>query len=152
MSITCLQTRWLKLSKANSNPTRVEVRHSSHLEPTPHQPTHNPKLFTFNNFDNPLFGLNELFGLNSVENFRIRFKRILRLKSWIRFLIKGILKVNYSDSVKRNRNTVLDIFGSFYKKRIWSINYSYSYSFSYNPYSFEPQTLLQRKCVLVGNI
>ena len=145
MSITCLQTRWLKLSKANpnSNSTRVEVRHSSHLEPTPHHPTshhpsHNPKLFTFNTFDNPLFGLNELFGLNSVENFRIRFKRIIRLKSWIRFLIKGILKVNYSDSVKRNRNTVLDIFGSFYKKRIWSINYSYSYSFSYNPYSFEP--------------
>ena len=84
------------------------------------------------------FGLNELFGLNSVENFCIRFKRIIRLKSWIRFLIKGILEVNYSDSVKRNRNTVLDIFGSFYKKRIWSINYSYSYSFSYNPYSFEP--------------
>ena len=83
MSITCLQMRWLKLSKANpnSNSTRVEVRHSSHLEPTPHQPTRNPKLFTFNTFDNPLFGLNELFGLNSVENFRIRFKRIIRLKS-----------------------------------------------------------------------
>ena len=145
MSITCLQTCWLKLSKANpnSNWTRVEVRHSSHFEPTPHHPTshhptHNPKLFTFNTFDNPLFGLNKLFGPNSVENFRIRFKRIIRLKSWIRFLIKGILKVNYSDSVKRNRNAVLDIFGFFYKKRIWSINYSYSYSFSYNPYSFEP--------------
>ena len=95
-------------------------------------------LFTFNIFDNPLFGLNELFGLNSVENFRIRFKRIIRLKSWIRFLIKGILKVNYSDSVKRNRNTVLDIFGSFNKKGIGIINYSYSYSFSYKPYSFEP--------------
>ena len=89
MSITCLQTHWLILSKVNPNSssTQVDVRHSSHMDPpapphpTPHHPTLNPKLFTFNTFDNPLFGLNELFGPNLVENFRIRLKRIIRLKS-----------------------------------------------------------------------
>ena len=47
MSITCLQTRWLTLSKANpnSNSTRVEVRHSSHLEPTPPHTTPLPQTF-----------------------------------------------------------------------------------------------------------
>ena len=64
-----------------------------------------------------LVSLNESFGLNLVKNYIfVQMNDSVKIINSVSY--KKNTKINYSVSVKTNRNAVLEIFSPFYQKQI----------------------------------